>query len=153
MRKYEKHGLCSHELYTTWKRMIQRCSNPNDLRYPYYGGRGVTVCERWWQSFAAFLADMGERPAGLTLDRIDNSKGYEPGNCRWASKLTQNINTRLNWRNKIGLAGVRFRENKNAFHVSIMVANRQVHLGTTPDFFEACCIRKSAEHLYRSQAK
>lgn len=150
MRKYEMHGLCNHELYTTWKRMIQRCTNPNDKKYSDYGLRGITVCERWRQSFPAFLSDVGERPKGMTLDRIDPNKGYEPGNCRWASKLTQSINTRLNKRNKLGIAGIRFREDKRSYHVTIMVANRQIHLGATPDFFEACCLRKSAEHRYRA---
>jgi hypothetical protein len=149
MRKYEKHGLSAHELYTTWKRMIQRCTNVNDHKYPEYGGRGVTVCETWRTSFPAFLADMGERPRGMTLDRIDPNKGYEPGNCRWASKTVQSINTRLNKRNALGLAGIRFRAEKGSYHVTIMVANRQIHIGTTPDFFEACCLRKSAEHRYR----
>jgi len=71
--------------------MMQRCQIPSASNYKYYGARGITVCARWRQ-FEYFHADMGECPAGQTLDRIDNSRGYEPGNCRWATKSDQNRN-------------------------------------------------------------
>lgn len=77
--------------------MIQRCTNPNNPAWRLYGGRGITVCARW-RDFPAFLADMGERPNGLTLDRIDNDRGYEPGNCRWATWSEQRSNQRRNQR-------------------------------------------------------
>jgi hypothetical protein len=74
--------------------MIRRCTHINDPRYPDWGGRGITVCKRWL-SFDNFLADMGERPPGKTLDRKDNSGNYEPGNCRWATPHEQLVNSRL----------------------------------------------------------
>jgi len=74
--------------------MIARCTNPNRPDYEYYGGRGITVCTAWRDSFAIFLADMGEKPKGKSLDRIDNDLGYEPSNCRWATKHQQMQNTR-----------------------------------------------------------
>lgn len=78
--------------YVTWSHMIQRCTNPKRPAYARYGGRGITVCDRWLK-FENFLADMGERPDGKTLDRFPNNKGnYEPGNCRWATVTEQNQN-------------------------------------------------------------
>lgn len=77
----------------TWASMRARCTNPKKSDYQYYGGRGITVCDRW-QSFENFLADMGEKPPGTSLDRIDNSGNYEPSNCRWATRAEQMRNTR-----------------------------------------------------------
>jgi hypothetical protein len=71
--------------------MIQRCCNERNPRYADYGGRGITVCAEW-RDFARFFADMGPRPAGRTLDRIDNSGSYQPGNCRWATRSQQQQN-------------------------------------------------------------
>lgn len=82
--------------WVSWRSMKQRCNVPGANGYARYGGRGITVCERWNASFAAFLEDMGERPRGTTLDRIDNSKGYEPGNCRWTTVKEQQRNQRGN---------------------------------------------------------
>lgn len=83
--------------YVSWAHMLQRCENEDNRAYADYGGRGITVCERW-HTFDNFLADMGEKPVGLTLDRIDNDRGYEPGNCRWATRAVQNTNQRRNRR-------------------------------------------------------
>jgi hypothetical protein len=111
--------------YLSWRSMIQRCTDPNSPQYVRYGGRGIEVCERW-RIFENFLADMGARPAGKSLDRWpDNNSGYAPGNCRWATRAEQAANTRTNhtitvhgethtitaWARKLGVdtAAIRYR--------------------------------------------
>lgn len=88
-----KHGMHESSYYRAYSSMLKRCRDPKHKSYPYYGGRGIAVCERW-HDFRNFYADMGPRPPGMTLDRIDPDKGYEPGNCRWATWSVQAYNRR-----------------------------------------------------------
>lgn len=88
-----RHGMWGTSTYKTWQAMKQRCLNPNNIDWPSYGGRGITVCERWLD-FKNFIADMGERPEGLTIERINNDGNYELSNCKWATYKEQNNNQR-----------------------------------------------------------
>lgn len=91
-RQLTTHGMTRTREFRSWESAIQRCHNANATGYERYGGAGVVVCERWRGNFSAFYEDMGPRPEGTTLDRIDPWGNYEPSNCRWADRVTQSRN-------------------------------------------------------------
>lgn len=93
--KTRTHGGTGTPTYQSWHHMRQRCLNASSDNFPRYGGRGITICAEWVRDFAQFLADMGERPAGKTLDRVNVNGNYEPGNCRWATPKEQQANRRV----------------------------------------------------------
>ena len=87
-------GRKQASIYRIWANIKQRCYNPNSVQYKNYGGRGITMCAAWKNSFKAFYRDVGDRPDGLTLDRKNNDRGYTPKNVRWATVAEQNHNSR-----------------------------------------------------------
>lgn len=132
----------SHGLYRTpenisYHNMKARCLNKNNQAYHNYGGRGITICDRWLESFMNFYEDMGKKPKGSSLDRIDNSKGYSKENCRWADKVTQALNTRV--RSTTGKSNIHY--NKAGYNVRFQRNNKNSYHGTYRTLKEAISVR------------
>jgi hypothetical protein len=142
---HRRHGLTRTPTYRSWQAAKDRCHNPNNTKYPDYGARGLAMCEAWRGSFEAFLSDMGLRPDGMTLDRIDNTRGYEPGNCRWATPAQQSLN-RSSSRQLVWKGGLRsLREIAEDVGVPRTSLNRAfIRLGTLPAAIEYALSRTKA---------
>lgn len=133
-----KHGVGGTPEYNAWYNMIQRCDDPTHLAYPDYGGRGITVCPEW-RDVSRFVADMGRRPTGLSLDRVDNERGYEPGNCRWSTRREQATNTRKVRDSRSGIPGVHVRGRR--YGAFARVDRKGFWLGTFDTVEEAVAAR------------
>ena len=125
------HGLTQHRFYQTWRSMRGRCINPKDRGYKNYGGRGITVCEEWLdvRNFIAWCEMTHPNTEGISLDRIDNDKGYSPENCRWADKTTQAYNKRMQKSNTSGFVGVSYYDNIKKWRAKITVNKILKHIG------------------------
>lgn len=141
------HGLSKTPAYNSWIDMNQRCMNHKDTSFKHYGGRGIQICKEWL-NFEAFFADMGERPAGMTIDRINNDGNYEPGNCRWATRTQQNRNTRIHKKSKTGVPGVTIHKKNRRFRAGIYVNNKYIHLGYFVSLKGAKAARIAGEKQY-----
>lgn len=130
----------SHPLYQTWLGMRARCNNRNHHSYPYYGGRGIRVCDRW-DNFRNFVIDMGPRPTGFSIDRVNNDGNYEPENCRWSDQKTQ-ANNRKQYSNRSkrgpykdtrsGCVGVYWNADTRSWRAAKKVNGKNIYLGLYP---------------------
>lgn len=123
---YSKRGEVT-ATYRTWLNMKNRCLNPFGESFKDYGGRGITVCEKWMR-FEGFLEDMGNKPSGLTLERKDNNKGYYKDNCKWATMAEQTINQRTRIDNKLGHKNIRLK--KGAYQVRLQRRGEPITVGS-----------------------
>ena len=134
------HGMVDTPTYKSWLKMKGRCNNASENKWHLYGGKGISYDPRW-EKFENFLADMGERPEGKTLDRREGALGYNKSNCRWATPLEQGQNVSVHTDNSLAVRGVAY--HRGRYTAEVCRAGIRTKLYTGKDFFEACCARKS----------
>ena len=140
--------LRSHPLYSVYWNMYRRCSSPGYHYYKRYGGRGIKVCDRWLseKGFELFVEDMGKRPDGHQIDRIDVDGDYEPSNCRWVNKYQQMANISTNNQD----VGVGWHKQRGKWRARIKVNGKDKSLGLFEQYSDAVIARKNAEKVYVS---
>lgn len=144
--KITKHGGWNKSSYNTWRAMIRRCTNPNDKDYPRWGGRGITVCDEWFD-YLRFASDMGEPIGDETLDRIDVNGSYTKENCRWAGITTQNRNVRVRVNSKTGVTGV-LKTTSGTYMAKVTVKTKSFYSKCYATIEEAAVARKELERIH-----
>lgn len=151
-----KHGMVYSPEYRSHREMLNRCTNPNDTGFDYYGGRGIGICDRWLeempQGFLNFYEDMGPSN-GLTLERIDVNKDYSPENCKWDTKSNQSYNTRIKSHNTSGRTGVTWDKSRDKWVAQIGYMGKVIGLGRFDSFEDAVKAREEAELKYFGRNK
>jgi hypothetical protein len=143
------HGKSSSHEYFIWQGMKDRCLNPNNKVFKHYGGRGIEVCNRWLESFDNFITDRGNRPnLQYSIERIDNSLGYNNVNCKWASATEQARNTRVSYKSLSGVRGITLDKPSQKWLVRIGVNGTRLRLGLFETLQSAKDARKAAERKY-----
>lgn len=144
---YEKHKMSDTDTYSIWSGIIQRCTNPNATKYLLYGGNGVTVCDRWLK-FENFLEDMGERPEGLSINRINGSKVYSKETCEWTTYSVQSYDQKMRSDNTSGVIGVYWNKRQNVWSARIDKDGKSIWLGNFKTLDDAKIARRNAELKY-----
>ena len=142
------HGKTNTPIYNIWKGMLQRCYYKKHKHYKDYGGRGIQVDSKWKNSFEAFFTDMGDRPEGLTIDRINVNGNYCKANCRWATRTQQARNQRVRKNNKTGHRGVNWMKEYHRYQVRINANGKEIHLGYFTNLQDAAEARRQGEIKY-----
>lgn len=148
-----KHGKRFKPIYKVWLHMKDRCYNPNNNQYKNYGERGIEVCKEWLDSFENFYKDMGDKPEGLSIDRVDVNGHYCKANCRWADDFTQAYNQRKRSDNTSGKSGVSYDKIHGKWIARISYKGKRISLGRYKTKQEAIEVREKAEIKYYGSTK
>lgn len=137
------HLFYKHKFYATWVNILARCLNTSHRDYAGYGGRGITVCEEWLDvaTFVAWAEATHPNISGVSVDRIDNDKGYSPDNCRWADSTTQSINKRIQKNNTSGILGINWKTRDEVWVAQLSIQNKKKHIGQFKNIEDAILAR------------